>query len=569
MDNLSKLEDALWEAADNLRANGNVPYNEFFLPVMGIIFLRHASNRFEAADQQIQADRAAGKMKRAPVPADYRTRRALYLPEAARYDLILGQAKEKHLGEAVDDAMTAIENDFAPLKGVVPIRPHRDLMKRGFETPDGRRIAVDEAFKDPEHPFRIAIVCAMWLTGFDVESLSTLYLDKPMKAHTLMQAIARANRVYPGKACGVIVDYNGMQKSLNEALAAYAVDDDDSPGGTPGIVAPIEELLAALVEAIEEAEKHLRSLGFEPNRLIGAGGFERLEAFRDAKEALNTSQEARYRFQIIVTEMMARFNALVMEPSAFAYVERRDNLETILKKLDEHIDTTDVTQLLKELHKIVNAAVATAGRGADQADGLTVDLSKIDFEKLRAEFAKKVKHKHSALKDIQDVIESRLDALLRMNPRRIDYQTQYQEIIAAYNREKDRATVEATFARLFKFVQTLDAEQERHVREGLTDQELALFDLISKEKLSKKDRERLKQASRELLASLQKLLGPMPHWTQNTQTQAEVEVFILDRLGDALPIPPYTEEDAQTLSRNLYNYVFQRSETGEMFAEAA
>ena len=115
------------------------------------------------------------------------------------------------------------------------IIPHRVVMKKGFETPDGKRVAVDDAFKDPQHPFRIAIICAMWLTGFDVECLSTLYIDKPMKAHTLMQAIARANRVYPGKDCGVIVDYNGMLKSLREALAQYALGDEDD-GATPAIL---------------------------------------------------------------------------------------------------------------------------------------------------------------------------------------------------------------------------------------------------------------------------------------------------------------------------------------------
>jgi len=99
------------------------------------------------------------------------------------------------------------------------IIPHRVVMKTGFQTPDGKRVKLDDAFKDPQHPFRIAIVCAMWLTGFDVECLATLYIDKPMRAHNLMQAIARANRVYPGKDCGVIVDYNGMLKSLREALA--------------------------------------------------------------------------------------------------------------------------------------------------------------------------------------------------------------------------------------------------------------------------------------------------------------------------------------------------------------
>src|SRR5438270_4062813 len=157
------------------------------------------------------------------------------------------------------------------------IIPHRMVMKTGFETPDGKRVAVDDAFKDPQHPFRIAIVCAMWLTRFDVECLSTLYIDRPMKAHTLMQAIARANRVYPGKDCGVIVDYNGVLKSLREALALYALG-DDGDSSTAEIVAPIEELVGALGQAIEAAEQHLQSLGFDADRLIGARGFARIAA---------------------------------------------------------------------------------------------------------------------------------------------------------------------------------------------------------------------------------------------------------------------------------------------------
>ena len=114
---------------------------------------------------------------------------------------------------------------------------------------------METAFKNPEHPFRVAIVCAMWMTGFDVECLSTLYIDKPMKAHTLMQAIARANRVYPGKDFGLIVDYNGMLKSLREALAQYALGDDGDGDGE--IVEPVEERVQALIEAIEATEAHL------------------------------------------------------------------------------------------------------------------------------------------------------------------------------------------------------------------------------------------------------------------------------------------------------------------------
>jgi type I restriction enzyme R subunit len=181
-------------------------------------------------------------------------------------------------------------------------------------------VAVDDAFKDPRHPFRIAIVCAMWLTGFDVECLSTLYLDKPMKAHALMQAIARANRVFPGKDCGVIVDYNGMLKSLREALAQYALgDEDDGTGGD--LVAPIEELVAALAQAIDAAENHLKGLGFDPARLQGATGFPRIQALRDAVDAIYTSDEAKRRFEIIARQVFIRFKALA--DRVYGYVWQR------------------------------------------------------------------------------------------------------------------------------------------------------------------------------------------------------------------------------------------------------
>src|ERR1700675_2546694 len=154
------------------------------------------------------------------------------------------------------------------------IIPHRARMKNGFTLPGGQTLSVEDAFKDPQHPFRIDIVCAMWLTGFDVECLSTLYVDKPMKAHTLMQAIARANRVFPGKDFGLIVDYNGMLGSLRAALAQYALGDDGAGGEE--IIAPIEERVQALIEGIEATEAHLRGLGFDPASLIGAKGFARI-----------------------------------------------------------------------------------------------------------------------------------------------------------------------------------------------------------------------------------------------------------------------------------------------------
>lgn len=447
------------------------------------------------------------------------------------------------------------------------IIPHRMVMKNGFETQDGRRVTVEDAFKDPRHPFRIAVVCAMWLTGFDVECLATLYIDKPMKAHTLMQAIARANRVFPGKDCGVIVDYNGMLKSLREALAQYALGDEDE-GGEGGIVAPIEELVAALLQAIEAAEKHLQGLGFDATRLHNATGFDRIEALRDAANALYASDEAKRRFEIMARQMFMRFKALLMEPSALAYAERHDNIEAIYKKLQARRDTADVTEVLKELHRIVNEAIRAAAPGSDHAEGLKVDLSQIDFEKLQNEFAGKVRRKNAALQDIRDVVEKKLAEMLARNPMRMDYYKKYQEIIADYNREKDRVTVEATFAQLVALAASLDAEQRRAAEEGLTEDELALFDLLFKDNISKKDRERLKQASQDLLSSLRGLLMPMPGWLQNTTTQAEVRVFILDRLYESLPRPPFTEAETEIIASRVYDYVWQRSASGQDLAAA-
>lgn len=120
---IQKLEADLWEAADNLRANSKLTSSDYFMPVLGVIFLRHAANRFEAAQRQIEADQASGKMpKRKVLPADYIARRSLFLPEKARFDWIMQQAAVSgaDLPKLVTEAMTAIEDEFEPLVGVLP-----------------------------------------------------------------------------------------------------------------------------------------------------------------------------------------------------------------------------------------------------------------------------------------------------------------------------------------------------------------------------------------------------------------------------------------------------------------
>ncbi len=510
--------------------------------------------KIEAVVRAIREREAALRVER-----DDEIRQQLY----AQRDRL--QAQHKWLSETIIEIIISeAQNEVADFKKWgFDIIPHRVIMKQGFETADGRRVDVESAFKDPTHPFRIAIVCAMWLTGFDVESLSTLYIDKPMKAHTLMQAIARANRPYPGKDFGLIVDYNGMLKSLREALAQYALV--DGGGSAPEIVAPVEERVIALVQAIEATEAHLKGLGFDATVLIGAKGFERIKGLADAVEAVYQSDEAKRRFEIMAREVFARFKALLTEPSAFLYAERHDNIEAIYKKLTERRDTADVTELLKELHRIVNMAIQAHKPGDDQRDARRYDLSQIDLKKLRDEFAKKVRRKATALQDIREVVEKKLAQMVARNPRRMDYYKRYQEIVAEYNREKDRITIEETFAKLLDLANSMDAEQRRAAEEGLTEEELALFDLLQRDNLSKADRERIKIASRELLKVLQNLLAPLDQWIQKEQTRAEVEVCILNHLYQTLPTPPFSDAEKEDSARRVYDFVWQQSASG-MFA---
>jgi type I restriction enzyme R subunit len=170
------------------------------------------------------------------------------------------------------------------------------------------------------------------------------------------------------------------------------------------------------------------------------------------------------------------------------------------------------------------------------------------------------------LQDIRQIVEDKLALMLQLNPQRMDHYKKYSEIIADYNREKDRVTIEDTFAKLVELARSLDAEQRRAAEEGLSGDELALFDLLKKENLSKVGRERVKLASRSLLESVRKLIAPLERWTEKEQTQAEVQVSIPDHVFEELPTPPFTEDEKQVVAKRVYQHVWQQSAGGNLNA---
>ncbi len=443
-------------------------------------------------------------------------------------------------------------------KWKLDITPHRRLLKDGFELADGRRIELDEAFKKAEHPFRIAIVCAMWLTGFDVPSLSTLYLDKPLKAHTLMQAIARANRVNEGKNNGLIVDYCGILKNLRKALAAFAGDNGHgAAGGEQDPARPDEELLAGLEEAVGFVRAFLSERGASLDDIIVMTGFERNAAILAAKEAANETDETRKRFEVMCREVFKKFKACINIKGVNAHRREYDAVNIVYKSLQDDRDNADISAIIRKLHEAVEPAIEirpdTVGDPQEP-----FDISRIDFERLRREFERS-RARRTTVQSLKEAIEKRLRILLERNPLRTDFQRHYEAIVADYNREKDRLTIEKTFEDLLKFMQELGEEEARHIREGLDEEALAVFDLLKKPDLDAAEIKRVKALAVELLGTLKAQKLKIDHWRDKETTRDDVRIAIHDFLyseATGLPLSSYSETEVGDRSASVFRHVY-------------
>ena len=448
------------------------------------------------------------------------------------------------------------------------IIPHRKLIKEGIDLPESMRsmpeyrnmqtMALDDAFKVEEHPLRVAIVCAMWLTGFDVPSLSTLYLDKPLKAHTLMQAIARANRVNEGKNNGLIVDYCGILKHLRKALATFAGTQPEGEGGSTDPARPDEELLADLAEAILLVRVFLEDRHTTLDEVIQKTGFERNAAIVACKEAANENDESRKRFEVMCREVFKKFKACINVQGINAYRSDRDAINIIYKSLQQDREQADITDIIKQLHQVVNEAIEVQPDRQGEEPGI-YDISKIDFDRLRKEFERSPK-KNSTVQNLRQAVEQRLQRLLQQNPLRTDFQQHYEQIVGEYNREKDRVTIEKTFEALFKLVQELDEEESRALREGLDEESLAIFDLLRKPDLKSSDVKRIKTVAADLLAQLKAEKLRIDHWRDKEATRDAVRVTIHDYLWTdktGLPVDAYTEDDVNERAEDVFRHVYR------------
>lgn len=415
---------------------------------------------------------------------------------------------------------------------------------------------LDKEFKDARNPLRVVFVCAMWLTGFDVKCLSCLYLDKPLKAHTLMQTIARANRVNEGKSNGLIVDYIGIVKALRQALADYTANAGGEGGADPTV--DKEELVDRIADDIQNVKMFLQARGFDLAELVDAGDFMKLSYLKDAADLVCSSLEEKKTF----TTYAAELNRLVkyldrddIDAAARKEYEAVAAIYAQLQKKRKHVDTTD---LMVEINGIIsNYVELTQSLPMAREESAKFNISGIDFDLLRREFAR-VKQRNLVIKDLAEVIQQKIDKLLFCNPDRIDYYERYQKIIDDYNNEKDRSAIEKTFLDLMDLANRMNEEEKRYAREGFaSDEELTLYDMLFRNDLTKEDIKKIKKVAVTLLQKIKEKISELDHWKDKQETRADVDNLIRDILWKELP-ECYDEISISAYRQKIYGYVYTR-----------
>jgi type I restriction enzyme R subunit len=436
------------------------------------------------------------------------------------------------------------QNEIAEMRGKgLDIRPHR---KRIVEED------LDTKFKDPDDPFRLVFVCAMWMTGFDVPSCSTLYLDKPMRNHTLMQTIARANRVYPDKVSGLIVDYAGVFRNLEKALAIYGAGKD---GNKP--VKDKAALITALREAIKETQRLCLNQRLNLVTIQNADGFACVGLLDDAVENLIASEEIKRRFLDLSNTVHRLYKAVLPDQTAHEFAPEVAPIRTIAEMIRALIPPADISMVMQQVEGLLDRSIASEGyivhAGQEQyGNEHLIDLSNIDFEKLAEKF--KTGRKNTLNERLKGKVAQRLMAMVQLNRTRMDFLERFQEMIDDYNAGSLNA--EEFFQQLVTFAQSLDKEEKRGIGEQLNEEELALFDLLTKPQIemSDADRDKVKATARQLLDTL-KTSKLVLDWRKRQQARAEVLVTIEKQLDEGLP-RVYTPEIFEQKTTLVFQHVY-------------
>jgi type I restriction enzyme R subunit len=494
------------------------------------------------------------------VSIDKLTTVRMYDKVQAHWQRTLDELKER-LAAAPAEEREALEAKIAFMEGtdmaVVISQEQGEVAKfaeHGLDILDHRRRLVnedlDEKFKDPVDPLRLAFVCAMWRTGFDAPACSTLYLDRPMRNHTLMQTIARANRVFGEKVNGLIVDYVGIFRELQRALAIYGsgagggIREGDSP------VADKDALVERLREALAEAEAFCAERGVDLGPILRSEGFERIALMDDAVERIVVNDELQTRYLDLGGDVDRLFRAILPDTRAGEFAPKRRVFVVLADKIRALAPDVDISGVMDEVEDLLNRSVYARGYTIPETEE-PYDLSQINFEALRKRFERGRK-RTEALR-LRSAVDAKLRQMIRLNKSRLDYLAEFQRLIDEYN--AGSRNVEELFEALVTFARRLDEEERRHIAEQLSEEELAVFDILTRPgpDLSAREKREVKRIAQEMLDTL-KTHKLVLDWRKRQQSRAAVELAIQDLVWQ-LP-KCYTDTLCKQKSAAVYQHVY-------------
>jgi type I restriction enzyme R subunit len=425
------------------------------------------------------------------------------------------------------------------------VKPHKEYME---DTPD-----YDKQFKDENNPFRVAFVCAMWLTGFDVPSLGTLYLDKPLKEHTLMQAIARANRINEGKENGLIVDYIGIVPYLEKALADYTINKQKTKKVRPTISR--EELVKEVEKNCNSIVEFLECHGFILSELTDTN--DKNQKIRKIKEAVNIlvtpPEDTKKRFSLLCSQFFRLYKYLLPSEISTELRKSKGGIEVIYKRLNKRHTPADITNVMIEMQKVVNEYIKLDNDFSTPTESVKIDISSINFEVLQKEF-EKVKEKAIIIHDIAEILNVSIEALCREVPTSMQFFEHYKELIENYNKAQDKAEIRKVFEELQKTAEILTEQQKRYIREGFKDnKELAVYDLLFKEELTSKEIKQIKALSVKLLNVVKERLAEMHNPFEKRETASAIDILIRDTLWQELPDSCFG--DLEIYRHKIFDYI--------------
>jgi type I restriction enzyme R subunit len=468
-------------------------------------------------------------------------------PEQARKDARQAELK-KRLAVLIDTDMAVIvspgQNEIAQMQALgLNIEPHR---KRMNDSQPG----LDEKFKDTGDSLRLVFVCAMWLTGFDAPSCSTVYLDKPMRNHTLMQTIARANRVYPGKHSGVIVDYANVFASLENALAIYGAG-KDGKNPVKDKQKLVDELRSAVAGATDFCAAH--GVALADIEATDAGSMARLTLIGDGMNALISPEAVRRDFFAHERLVSTLYRAVKPDPAALEFASRVACIATLVEAIRAKLNPNppDVSQVMGQINALLDGAIT--GHAIREGGPPALDLSKINFEALAQRF-KQSKHKNTDLEVLKAAVKAQMEKLIELNKTRADFVQKFEALIEAYN--AGSATIEALYNELLALSNSLTDEQQRHVRENMTEEELVIFDILTRPapELTPEERDEVKKVTRQLLEKMKGLL--VLDWRKRAGARSQLKIAIEDALDTGLP-GVYTPEIFTEKCSALFEHVYE------------